>query len=326
MQVFLKHMRILVIKPSSLGDIVHGLEVVGILKRHFPEMKIDWVVRDCWSGIVEASQLVDRIFLFHRHGGIRKFCRLISDIRSYKYDAVLDMQGLARTGVLTFFARSPRKIGRYDSREGAYLAYNELTDQGGFHAVDKLLQFLPKFGLSPIFEHCLEFSLPKLSVLKFSKDLPSNYIHNYILVFPESRRAEKQWPYFSELSENLAKKHPYLGIVVVGQSRESADFWKKNTLKNILNLAGCTDLIDMLVLVQNCSLLIANDSAPIHIGAAMNRPVIALFGPTDPAKFGPYPLDESDHTVLFRPNLAELTVGEVEKVVVDNIDKFLHDH
>lgn len=315
-------MKILVIKPSSLGDVIHGLQVVAIMKKYIPNLEIDWIIRDCFVDIIQASSLVENIFLFRRHGGWGEFYKLISNIRCCKYDTVLDMQGLARTGLLTFFAKAKRKIGRKDSRELSYLAYGEtinLPNQKSPHALDILLQFLPKFGLEARFEQALHLNLKN----KFQipcRDLLEN--NKYILLFPESRRPEKQWPYFLELAEKLAKKFPSLKILLIGQSAYEEDFKQKN----IISLLGKTTLSDVLILVKNCCLLIANDSAPIHIGAAMQKQIIALFGPTNPNKFGPYPLTAEKNTIIACGDLSKLYVDEVFKIAVKKVDKFLHDN
>lgn len=311
-------MRILVIKPSSLGDIIHGLQVVAIIKRHLPDVTIDWVVRDCWEDVIRASKLVNKIFLFYRHEGIRKFFKLIHNIRRQKYDAVLDMQGLARTGVLTYLSRAARKIGRWDAREFSRLAYNEIIERPqGKHAIDILLQFLPKLGIPANFEACLTFQLPDSSIAKLSKSV----LPRYVLLFPESRRAEKQWPYFVQFAEKFASKYEAMQFIIVGQTAIDVQFKSAN----ILNLTGRTSMMDVLRLIQNCSLLVANDSAPIHIGAAMKKPIIAFFGPTDPSKFGPYPVSANDHVIVKCDNLPGLIVDEAWDVVSSKIDKFLHD-
>ncbi len=310
-------MRILVIKPSSLGDIIHGLQVIAIMKKYLPELIVDWVVRDCWSDIVIASNLVENVFLFHRNGGLRKFINLITDIRHYSYDAVLDMQGLARSGMLTFFSKSKRKIGRQDAREFAGLAYSEvvgLPDNDHVHAMDLLLQFLPKFGLFPKFESCLNFNHLSNKFLALQEE-------NYILLFPESRRKEKQWPYFLELVEQLANIYSQHKIVLVGQHAISREFF----YENVVNLTGKTDLLDVLALVKKCKLLVANDSAPIHLGAALSKLVVAFFGPTNQDRFGPYPVDSKKHLILKSKNLRSLKVNYVCSMIKNYFDKFLRD-
>ena len=185
-------MRILVIKPSSLGDIVHGLQVVAIMKKHMSGLQIDWVARDCFADIVMASGDAEHIYLFRRGAGISTFFKLLKAIRGRYYDAVLDMQGLARSGLMTFAAKADRKIGRCDSRELSRIFYGEMIGKSDSpHSLDILLQFLPKFGIIPSFEYALNFG---------AIENVCNVAGQYILLFPESRRAEKRWPFFRELA------------------------------------------------------------------------------------------------------------------------------
>ncbi|MDR2721059.1 MAG: hypothetical protein LBB15_02105, partial [Puniceicoccales bacterium] len=122
-------MRILVIKPSSLGDIVHGLQVVAIMKKRIDNLQIDWVVRDCFAEAIAASGIVDQTHCFHRGAGMFAFLELLKSLRKRRYDAILDMQGLMRSGIMTFVAKSDRKIGRCDSRELAWVFYGEKVTQ-----------------------------------------------------------------------------------------------------------------------------------------------------------------------------------------------------
>ncbi|MDR0595410.1 MAG: glycosyltransferase family 9 protein [Puniceicoccales bacterium] len=307
-------MHILVIKPSSLGDVVHGLQVVAIMKKHIKNLHIDWVIRDCFSDVVASSRLVDRILLFRRRTGVLAFFKLLRTIGERSYDVVLDMQGLARSGFMTLAAKSPRKIGRCDSREMSRIFYNEKIAQSDSpHAIDILLQFLPKFGLNPQFEHALNFYADE----NFPRpDGP------YVLLFPESSRAEKQWPSFYKLAKNLADAYPQLQIVLAGQNSTNWNLSKKN----IVNLLGKTKLADILGLIKHCELVVANDSAPMHIGAALQKKIVALFGPTDFQKYGPYPVQCDRHIILAERDLKNLPVADVFRACALQIDNFLHGH
>ncbi|MDR3274307.1 MAG: glycosyltransferase family 9 protein [Puniceicoccales bacterium] len=307
-------MRILVIKPSSLGDIVHGLQVVAIMKKHINGLQVDWVVRDCFAGVVESSGIVDRIYLFRRRAGVLAFFKLLGSIRRRQYDAVLDMQGLARSGLMIFAARSNRKIGRCDSREFSRIFYGEKVARADSpHAVDILLQFLPKFGLEPKFEYALDFDTGKGSY---------HFEGLYILLFPDSRRPEKRWPFFHELAQNLADAYPKLRVVIAGQSPANSKFLQTN----VVDLTGKTSLSDILDLIKHCELVVANDSAPMHIGAALRKMVVALFGPTDFRKYGPYPVNCDHHTILSNKNLRDLSVKDVFGACTIRIDNFLRGH
>jgi ADP-heptose:LPS heptosyltransferase len=141
-----------------------------------------------------------------------------------------------------------------------------------------------------------------------------------ILLFPESRRREKEWPYFAELASELAKKLPNLRIIILAKNPFKVD----EKLENVRNLSAMTSINDTLSLVQGGALVISNDSAPAHMAAAVGTPVLALFGPTDPQKFGPYPVGGKSNFVLRADggNLSALSVDAVLGASVEILSKF----
>jgi heptosyltransferase-1 len=284
---------ILIIKPSSLGDIIHGLQVVESLRVQQPNVRITWVVVDALAPVVKACRTVDSIFVFERKGGLRGFVRLLRAIRNARhYDSVLDLQGLARSGLMTLCARAQRKIGRADAREGARFCYGEtiqLPSVAEPHAVEILCQFLSAMGLSSTVQGALVFDLPTPQL-----QLPAD-LDQAILVFPESRREEKNWPYFAEFVARIARDFPDRSILWCG-SPVVADACPQAA--NVFNLAGQTGLLDVIALIQSAGAVVANDSGPIHIAAAVGTPVLALFGPTPPEAYGPYPLVARQHIAL----------------------------
>jgi len=152
---------LLVIKPSSLGDIVHGLQVATSLKAQRGDLRISWVVREMFAPIVRACEAVDHVYVFERNGGAKGFLRLMRQVRATKFDYVFDMQGLLRTGLMTKRARAKHKVGRSDAREWAGIFYDEKVplppDGRRSHALDILLQFCPVLGAKPELRGTLKF-------------------------------------------------------------------------------------------------------------------------------------------------------------------------
>jgi ADP-heptose:LPS heptosyltransferase len=105
-----------------------------------------------------------------------------------------------------------------------------------------------------------------------------------IILCPESRRSEKEWPHFQQLAEELARVFPSHGVLIIGRKKLDLRF----PCGDVCNLTGSTSIGDVAWLIERAAAVVSNDSAPMHLAAAMNVPVVALFGPTDPAKFGPY--------------------------------------
>jgi ADP-heptose:LPS heptosyltransferase len=295
-----------------LGDIIHGLRVAATIRHCLPQASIDWVVSERFADIVEATGIIKNIFLFHRGGGLRKFIALICEVRKFHYDYVFDMQGLARSGVIAHFSRGNKKIGRSDSREFAWLAYDEkipLPPGNTPHAIDILLQFLPKLGLPATLQFKLSFSGNLGSETRNSLPTWPLQKRPVIIIFPESRRKEKEWPHFADLTVALANKFPKLPILIAGHRNQKIE----QSFSNIHNLSGKTSVVDIAHLIQHADIAVTNDSAPMHIADAVGTPVLALFGPTDPRRFGPYPINNKKNIILLAngKNLASITVEKV---------------
>ena len=138
-------MKILVIKPSSLGDIVHGLRIVHQVHEISPSIRIDWVVKKGLEGILYASGFVKKVYLFERGGGFFNYLSLINEIRRERYDYALDLQGLLRSACLLKFADSKQKLGVADGREFSTLLYESVGVKSRtvpIHALDRLVPFL----------------------------------------------------------------------------------------------------------------------------------------------------------------------------------------
>ena len=291
--------RLLIIKPSSLGDIIHGLQVVESLRSQQPDQwHVTWVVRERFAPLVEACDTVDETLVFRRRDGIPAFLNCLRRIRQRRFDVVLDLQGLARSGLMTLAARAPMKIGRSDAREGAVLTYRKrmpMPAQGKIsHAVDILLQALPLLGAKASVHGHLRFK---------SVTMPEGWASvaetKPIVLFPDSRGPEKEWPYFSELTA-LAIQHSNRVVVWAGMKSPPSDpNWPK---ERFLDLTAQATLSQLARLVQESGVVLANDSGPMHLAAALGVPVLALFGPTSPERFGPFPPDRPTNHFLEAPS------------------------
>lgn len=306
--------RILIVKPSSLGDIVHGLQVVESIREQRPDLHVTWVVESAFKLVVEACTTVDAVIVFKRRGGVAAFLRLLKEIRSETYDYAIDLQGLARSGLMTCAARAEHKIGRGDAREGASLFYSkkvQLPSRKKAHALEILAKFLPVLGLEEKVVTSLQFDFPDLK----GDDLLASLRHA-VLIFPESRRPEKEWLAFPDLIQRAADQSPQTLFVWCASERSaklcpSAD--------NIINLAGKTSLSQVIALIQGARVVVANDSGPVHIAVAVNTPVIGLYGPTQPDLYGPYPPNDPKHQTIRSTDgmMMSITVDQVLSVLAD---------
>jgi ADP-heptose:LPS heptosyltransferase len=266
------------------------MRIVHQLHEILPNIRIDWVVKKGLEDILLAGGFVEKIYFFERGAGFLSFVRLVKEIRTTKYDYVLDFQGLLRSAVLTAFTRSENKYGVADGREFSTFFYEcigEKSRKKELHAIERLSPFLEKIGITKY-----NPSLP----LEFKKSSLTSHVSKklakkpFILLFPESRRAEKIWPFFQVLSTRLLSQTK-LSLVISGN-------YPDNHFPGSIDLRGILTLLDLPELIRKASVVVSNDSAPLHIASAMGAPTVALFGPTKKDQYGPYPLKQRTNKVL----------------------------
>ncbi len=303
---------LLIIKPSSLGDIVHGLQVATSLKAQRDDLRISWIAREIFAPLVRVCEAVDRVYVFERAAGAKGFLRLMRDVKKTKFDYVFDMQGLLRTGLMASRVRARHKIGRSDAREWSGIFYDRkvpLPPAGRrSHALEILLQFCPVLGAEPELRGSLKFRESEKLSLKFAEGRGGA---RPVLMFPDSRRPEKRWGGFKQLTELLLREDRGRKIVWAGDHYlPDRDAYPA---AQFLNLTGNTSLVSLPALIQRSEWVVTNDSGPMHLAAALGVRVLAVFGPTDPLLFGPYPPGAPTHCVVQAPvgNLKLLSAKEV---------------
>lgn len=302
---------LLVIKPSSLGDIVHALQVVQTLARERPAMRISWVVRDRFAGLVRAAPFVHEVIVFQRRGGLGAALALRRELRGRKFDAVWDLQGLLRSGLMTATASAPQKWGRFDAREGAGLFYNGRAaapaGEGPHHALEILLPFLETAGVAPRLDFPLQ--LKPDAAFPWQEFFAGDPAKTFV-IFTDSRGAEKEWPRFDELTAVIFREIP--GAKVAWCAGKPAQPALPVPAERFLNLTGCP-LDEMIALVRQPATFVGNDSGPMHLSAASGNRVLAIFGPTSPRRFGPFPLSAAKHATIQAPDgdLSRLEPGAV---------------
>jgi len=307
--------RILIINPSALVEVVHGLQVVTSLKAQWPKgepLKVDWIARDIFAPLVKSCSAVDEVFVFKRHGGTMEFLRLIKQLRETSYDYAFDFQGLLRSGLITWRVKAKRKVGRSNAREGATAFYNTKTDLPPAgrksHKLDILLQFLPVLGLKPQLEGELHFHEVEKLRLSFTEGKRGE---RPILLFPDARRPEKNWAGFKQLTKLLLEKDRQRRVIWAGEHHlpDKGSF----PPERFLNLTGNTSALSLPALLQKADWVIANDSGPLHLAAALGVKNIGIFGPSDWHIWGAYPVGQADNHIIQAPvgNLKLLQAKEV---------------
>lgn len=270
--------RILVVKPSSLGDVVHALPTVNLIRQRYPRAHIAWLINAEFKSLLLDNPVIDSIIEFPRRN-LASLPSTIRHLRREQFDTVIDLQGLLRSGLLAFASGAPRRIGMSDSREGARFFHNEIVPVARCHAVDRYLAVAQHLGCptEPV-------SFPLGIALPSRKE-------GWIAVNPSARWTTKLWgdDRFAALIDRLPRDR----VVLTGSQADRPRI--DRMAQGCRNLAGQTTLLELADLYARCAVVITNDTGPMHIAAAVGTPVVAIFGPTDPKLTGPY---GTQHTVL----------------------------
>ena len=299
-------MRYLIVKPSSLGDILHAMPAVSALSKVQPGACIDWVVKPAFAELPAYLPCVRNVILF-RDGRLRnplhflpEFLHLCTDLRREPYDAVIDLQGLVRSAVIGRLTGCALRAGPATPRERpAAKFYTRLLKghEHPAHAVDVNNALMKDF----LGRDDLDFSLDlpvKPRTAASARDLVSAAFggavpERFVVVAPGARWTTKKWPaeFFLAVIASLSRRDPVLKFLLAGTKDEAADaelVLAKGAELPVASICGKTGVGELLEVLRMSSLLICNDSGPMHIAAALGVPVAAMFGPTDPVLTGPY--------------------------------------
>jgi heptosyltransferase-1 len=286
--------KILVIKPSSLGDVVHSLPFLNSIRSCFPKAEIHWVIAKGLEGLLEGSPMIDRLVVIDKDGWkkirraastLRELSDLLGRIGSGRYDLAVDLQGLLRSGLITIASRASVRIGFSEAREGSRFFYNWKVEGGrDVHAVDRYLKIAGALGgetANPL------FPFPLVAGTERDEEKLRRELGDYVVVVPGARWDTKIWPaeYFGRVASMLP-----LRCVVVGSAadRGIAEKVVETSGGKAVSLAGKTDMPGLIRVMRGARLAISNDSGPMHIAAAFGIPVVAVFGPTSAERTGPY--------------------------------------
>jgi len=274
--------RVLVIKMSSLGDIFHALPTTHSLKSGLGA-RLDWVVNSQYADTVACFGDVDRVIPFPRKRLLAGHAEFIRELQRERYDLVCDLQGLLKSAYVARRARAKRRIGASFCRELAHLFYRELAGPKNKdrHAVEECLDIVRYLGLE------IDRSPPPLNFPDFETGLA----RPRVAFAPVSRWQTKDWPpeHFVHLGQDLQRERK-ASILIVGGPDEKpvCDGIAAKIGGACRSLAGETSIPELGGVLQAVDLLVAVDSGPVHIAAALGTPVLGLYGITDPVRTGPY--------------------------------------
>ncbi|HTV48462.1 MAG TPA: glycosyltransferase family 9 protein [Phycisphaerae bacterium] len=300
--------RMLIIKPSSLGDVTTALPLLCDLKKRFPNAQIDWMIHPLLTDLIQGHDALNEIIPFDRDEisgwwfkphAMNILRQLVGKLRQNKYDVIFDAQGLLRSALLAWLSGARVRIGAADAREGAVWFYTHKVNISREEqlAVVRMRSLQTPFG--PV-QGSAEFRMPVQSeaLAGVKKLIPAN--KPVAAIIPGARWHAKRWSEegFIQIGHHLTAEH--FCVLILGDPRER-DLCEQIVTRigpNAVNLAGRTSLAQMVAAIWFAKIVIGNDSGPLHVAAALGRSLVGLYGPTDPASVGPY--GQMDHVLHFQ--------------------------
>jgi lipopolysaccharide heptosyltransferase I len=301
--------RVLLIKPSALGDIVHALPVLSALRRRYPDAFLAWAVNRAYEPLLHGHPDLDATLPFDRGAVKRGLLSALRTWRSYSrtlrqgdFDLVIDLQGLLRSGLMTLATRAARRVGLAGAREGARWFYTDVVaDPGrrGEHAVDRYWRVAEALGAGDM---PLSFRLPIAPAMAaWADELLRDRPRPHLVVGAGSRWLTKRWPpaSFAELAARFQAE--YGGTVVLVGTPDEAPLnavVRQRLTGPCVDLTGRTTLPQLAAALARADAMLANDTGPLHLAVALGRPVVAPYTCTKASLTGPY--RQSAHVVETR--------------------------
>ncbi len=326
--------RLLIIRLSSLGDVVHALPAAAVLRRAFPESRIDWLVEERWSPLLTGNPDLDEVITTDTSAWRRSLMRRATwqamrhcrrQLLARRYQTAIDFQGLYKSGLMARLSGAKQVVGfdaRFCREPGAAVFYDRMIVPDGLHVVDRNLSLArqehraispqtvlgglarqtasgyvgaPELKAKPPGE--VTFFLPRSEEAQayVQQRLAEAHGEKFLVVNPGGGWRSKCWPpeRYGELCRRLlgSRGSPTQGwsaVVSYGAGEESLVEAVRQAAGDVKLVAFPTDLHQLIALLRRAALFIGGDTGPLHLAVAVGTPVVGLYGPTDPARNGPY--------------------------------------
>jgi lipopolysaccharide heptosyltransferase I len=275
-------MRVLIIKLSSLGDLLHALPTAHNLKQAL-DASIDWAVNREYAPLVTTFTDISHVISVDRRAFLKNIGRLRADIRAEEYDTIIDLQGLFKSAIVARMANGERRLGPSFYREFTNLFYSDVVGprNRNRHAVDECLDVIRFLNLDR-------------TAVTFNVDFPRIALGGTgrsVAIAPISRRREKNWPLSSFIQLAQALQHQEqttIYLLGAASDRAACDQIANELSGPVENLAGQTSLVELGGTLAAMDLLIANDSGILHLATAAGTPALGIYITTNPLRTGPY--------------------------------------
>jgi heptosyltransferase I len=326
-----KPLRLLVVRLGAMGDILHSLPAVTALRRAHPDWVIGWAIEPQWRGLFCANggepgtpvmPLVDHLHAVPAKQWARQplstatwkdMARVRREVRAMRYDVALEMQGAVRAAMVARWARTRRIVGEAQPREwAARWLFNERVETHGVHVIEQSVEVA-----NAIASDRLPIPLPLLPRDPAAEERAGKLPQPLVLLSPGAGWGAKRWP--PERYGEVARRLTQEGCTVVVNCGPT----EENLARQIAGISGgaatalSLDMAGLIAVTRRAALAIAGDTGPLHLASALGKPVVGIYGPTDPARNGPFhtpsrvlrhPDSVRDHARRSEPEAGLLTI------------------
>ena len=287
--------RVVIVRLGAIGDVVNALVVATALKDARPDVTIGWVVHPLAQPLVDGHPCVDRVHVWRRRGGLGEARRVLSEVRGERYELALDLQRITKSALLARFSGAARVLGfdRCRTREASWLWTKERIPPGSStaHMVERYLEFVRHLGFTDARARHVFPPDPKAAA--WADAFVTELGAAPILVSLGATKPANRWPSerFGTLADTL-RRELCAPVVLTGSETDRATERRAlaamDAEHGVRSLVGETSLRQLVALVARARLFVGCDTGPMHLAAACGTPVVALFGPADPRRTGPF--------------------------------------
>ncbi len=303
-------MNILIVKTSAIGDVTHTLPALNMLRENFPNAHISWLIEEAASDIILEHPALDRVLISKRKKWIQSILKgpnrlnaiksmyyFFKLLRDTQYDLLIDFQSLLKSGVLIGLTKAKRKVGFGKGMDHSEYSYIFLIERFPAvkmdnHAINRELQLLESIGIKG---NRIEFNMPiqpesRKSVNKILENYAIPYSQQIVSINPQAKWDTKLWDSekFSIVADWIAEQGFKIVFTGSSEDKDLNDVIINMMTYPAINLSGKTSLKMLAALFERSTFIVSTDTGPMHIGATVHTPVVAIFGPTAPWRTGPY--------------------------------------
>ena len=284
-------LRFLIVRMGSLGDLVHTLPAAGALRDSFPQARIDWLVDHHWRTLLEGNPDINEVIALDRRAGGGIFA-CVRRLRAAHYTCAIDFQSLYRSAILALASGAKRRVGfdrSYAREPAAALLYTQRVKPTGRHKVEHNLCLVESVGAqrgTPRFPVAVS---PEADA-HVARDLAARGLAEFFVISPGGGWRSKCWPpdRFGELHREVARRHGWRGVVSFSAAERELAETVRRAAGEPEPVVLSMDLAQLTALLRLAKLVVGGDTGPLHLASALGTPVVGLYGPTDPARNGPF--------------------------------------